>query len=101
MKKLIFFFLIFGFCYIESTSADITLSDMQRFYSIADDNALLAIPRRKIHIDGDSVYIFHQSAGASSRYWLYSSDKGTSWDTVGFGNQDGNIGGDYYDSHFH
>ncbi len=101
MKKIIFVLFILSFSIPDLSVAEITLGDIQRFYPIADDNALLAIPRRKIHFDGDSVYIFHQSAGASTRYWLYSSDKGLSWDTVGVGNQDGNIGGDYYDSHFH
>ncbi len=101
MKKQIFYILILSFILTELASAGITLSGIERFYPIADDNALLAIPRRKVHLDGDSVYIFHQSAGASTRYWLFSEDKGVSWDTVGFGNTDGNIGGDYYDSHFH
>lgn len=101
MKKILALFYILALAMPEISSAQITLGDIKRFYPIADDNALLAIPRRKIHIDGDSVYIFHQSAGASTRYWVYSSDKGQTWDTVGIGNQDGNIGGDYYDSHFH
>ncbi len=101
MKKILLCLYILGFVSVESSYADITLGEIKRFYPIADDNALLAIPRRKIHLEGDSVYIFHQSAGASTRYWLNSPDKGTTWDTVGFGNQDGNIGGDYYDSHFH
>ena len=101
MKKTLFFTYILFLCLAEFAEAQLSLGDIKRFYPIADDNALLAIPRRKIHIDGDSVYIFHQSAGASTRYWVYSSDKGETWDTVGIGNQDGNIGGDYYDSHFH
>ena len=67
MKNIIFILCLLSFILPEQSSADITFGDFKRFYNIADDNALLAIPRLKIHIDGDSVYIFHQSAGASTR----------------------------------
>ncbi len=78
----------------------ISLGTIQRFYPLAEHRSLLAIPRRKIQVVGDTIYLFNAANGSNTMYWLYSTDKGTVWDTVGYGNSDGDIDGPYYDHHF-
>ncbi len=82
-------------------ATSVSLGTIERFYSLPEHRSLLSIPRRKIHVIGDTIYIFNAANGSNTMYWLYSVDKGISWDTVGYGNSDGDIDGAYYDHHFH